>query len=177
MGLKPTGANNTIAQRDNPKVAVASAPNITSGGRLTTNTVATSATSVTSTVPTPSGGLSVGSVMGGSGGASRWRTTSEHYDVSKSRTDETHGGANPKGSAGDLAYLDDATDEANQRLVNLTTERPRQAGRRLPSKFNRPGSPSNDDSSPNGYNENEANQARDFRVTQSEYSTSVTLVL
>ncbi|THD22272.1 SH3 domain-containing kinase-binding protein 1 [Fasciola hepatica] len=97
MGLKPTGANNTIAQRDNPKVAVASAPNITSGGRLTTNTVATSATSVTSTVPTPSGGLSVGSVMGGSGGAGRWRTTSEHYDVSKSRTDETHGGANPKG--------------------------------------------------------------------------------
>ncbi|THD25314.1 hypothetical protein D915_003929, partial [Fasciola hepatica] len=62
------------------------------------------------------------------------------------------------GSAGDLAYLDDATDEANQRLGNLTTERPRQAGRRLPSKFNRSGSPPNDDSSPNGYNENEANK-------------------
>lgn len=95
FGLKPSGPNTTMTQRDSPKVVVASAPCLTGGGRLTTSTVATS---LSTTIPTTSAGPSVGLGAGGSIGAKKWRTTSDQCDTTKSRTDELHGGVNSKGS-------------------------------------------------------------------------------
>ncbi|KAF8571457.1 hypothetical protein P879_00700 [Paragonimus westermani] len=115
----------SIGHRDYPKVPVVNAP-----GRVSTTNNALSAGQA-------GGDQTVG--LSNAARANKWRANTGTLDRPKSRTDESH-----TITSGDSK---DNMDVASQQLNALTADRPKQTGRRLPSKFTRPPTPTSEISS------------------------------
>ncbi|KAF5403324.1 hypothetical protein PHET_03147 [Paragonimus heterotremus] len=115
----------SLAHRDYPKVSVANAP-----GRVSCTSNAMSASQA--------GGDRTAGLPNVSH-ASKWRANTDTLDRPKSRTEESH-----TITSGDSK---DSVDGTSQQLNALTADRPKQTGRRLPSKFTRPSTPTSEHSS------------------------------
>ncbi|KAF7232871.1 hypothetical protein EG68_06561 [Paragonimus skrjabini miyazakii] len=115
----------SIAHRDYPKVSVANAP-----GRVgsTSNVLCAGQVGGDQTAGLPNASRT-----------NKWRANTDTLDRPKSRVDESH-----TITSGDSK---DSVDTASQQLNALTADRPKQTGRRLPSKFTRPSTPTSEHSS------------------------------
>ncbi|KAF6778520.1 hypothetical protein AHF37_01641 [Paragonimus kellicotti] len=138
------------AHRDYPKVSVANTP-----GRVSSTSNALSAGQV--------GGDQTAGLPNASR-VNKWRTNTDTLDRPKSRTDESH-----TITSGDSK---DSVDSTSQQLNALTADRPKQTGRRLPSKFTRPSTPTSDRERQNSTSKSQripiAGQAKNGSLQRSE---------